>query len=246
MRYFNLFILATLAVLITACFGGSTYYLSTDDARGIEAGDKVYRQGISIGEVEDVSFDGDKVKIEISVEEPLYENQGFDIRTGADGLQLELDRPDQDANALAGGATINDRNFGEGFLQGLEGLGRGLEGIGEALERTFTTEGRNLEESLERIANRWEDAGEEFAEAAEEWAEEHEEDFEELERKLERWENRNEADFEAFGEEVEAWAENFEGDIEDFVETMEKVSEDHEVGSRAWKREMRRAFKKLQ
>ncbi len=250
MRYLNLCAFFLLAILVAACTSDKTYQLLTNDARGIESGDEVYRQGIRVGEVEEVAFDGDQVKIEISIEEPLYEGQGFSIRRGEDGQQLELDRPDREANALADGAIVTDHNFGDDLLIGLDGLGHGLEGLGEALgsamENAFGRDGEKLERSLERIANRWENTGENIGEAIEAWAEEHEDELEALEFKLEKWAKEHESDFEAFGEEVEAWAENFEGDMEDFVDEMERVSDKYEVGSRAWKREMRKVLKDLE
>lgn len=249
MRYLNLCILSVLAILLAACTSDKTYHLMTDDARGIEEGDEVYRQGISIGEVEEVEFDGDMVKIEISIDEPIYEGQGFNIRRDDGERQLQLDRPDSDANALADGATVVGNGISDELILGLEGLGKGLEGLGEglgeAMSNLLENDGENLEESLERIANRWEAAGEGLGEAIEEWANEHEDELEELEIKLERWANEHEDDFEKFGEEVEAWAEDFEGNMEDFVDEMERVSDRHEVGSRAWKREMRKVLEDL-
>ncbi|MEM9928596.1 MAG: MlaD family protein [Bacteroidota bacterium] len=249
MRYLNLSVLLVLATLLAACTSDKTYQLMTDDARGIEAGDEVYRQGISVGEVEAVEFAGDMVKIDITIDEPLYEGQGFEITRDGKERQLELDRPDRGANALADGATVIEGDFGRDLARSLDGLGEGLEGLGEglseALSNVFEGDGENLEESLERIANRWETAGEGLGEAIEEWAEEHEEELEELEVKLERWANEHEEDFEKFGEEVEAWAEDFEGNMEDFVLEMERISDRHEVGSRAWKREMRKVLEDL-
>ncbi|MFK8161996.1 MAG: MlaD family protein [Lewinella sp.] len=267
MRYLNFCLLLVLAIAITAC-GGNTYYLTTDDARGIEAGDPVYRQGIAVGEVEDVRFEGRHVNIEISTSESLYEDQGFSIRRGAEGLQMELDRPAPNANKLADGATISENAFG---LDLMEGIG---EGLGLALEQTIGRDGEKLEYTLEKLANRFEasaegwgerierwaedheedieawaeeleENSEEFAEAAEAWAEEHEDEFKELGRKLERWSEENEGEFKEFSEEVDAWAEDFDGDMDDFVQALERVSNRHKVGSTAWKREMKKALRDL-
>ncbi|WP_020571758.1 MlaD family protein [Neolewinella persica] len=271
MRYLNFCLLLILATIITAC-GGNTYYLTTDDARGIEAGDPVYRQGIAVGEVEDVRFEGRHVNIEISTREALYEDQGFSIRHGAEGLQLELDRPVAGANQLADGATISEDPFGEHLLEGLEGLG---EGIGLALERTLGRDGEKLEYTLEKLANRFEagaegwgkrierwaeeheeeieewaealeENSEEIAESAEAWAEEHEEEFKELGRKLDRWSKENEVEFKEFSDEIDAWSEDFDGNMEDFVQALERVSNRHKVGSKAWKSEMKKALKDLE
>jgi len=271
MRYLNFCLLLVLAVVITAC-GGNTYYLMTDNARGIETGDPVYRQGITIGEVEDVRFEGRHVNIEISTKESLYENQGFSIRSGAGGLQLELDRPMSHANQLADGATISEGEFGGRLLDGLGELG---EGLGLAIEQTIGRDGEKLEYTLEKLANRFEasaegwgeriekwaedheedieawaeeleEKSEDFGESAEAWAEEHEEEFKALGRKLERWSKENEVDFKEFSEEIDAWAEDFDGNMEDFVQELERVSNRHKVGSNAWKKEMGKVLKDLE
>lgn len=271
MRYVNASLIIMLALLFTAC-GGNTYYLTTSDARGLSPGDDVYRQGIVIGEVEDVRFDGNEVRIEISTNEPLYEDQGFAIRRGADGQQVELDRPDNNANPLADGANIRDNFVGEDLLNGLDDLGAGLS---QALENTFGRDGEKLENSLERLARRFEQSAEGWGKALEDWAEEHEADieawaeqlendgedlegaaknwakkhdreFRELGQKLKRWSQENEPEFKAFSEEIDAWAEGFNGDMEDFVSELERVSDQHKVGSEAWKREMEKVLKELE
>jgi len=271
MRYLNFCLLLILAIVFTAC-GGNTYYLTTDDARGIEAGDPVYRQGIAVGEVEDVRFEGKHVNIEISTNEPLYEDQGFNIRSGSEGIKLELDRPNSHANELADGATISEDEFSENLLSRLEGLG---EGLGMALEETLGRDGEKLEYALEKLANRFEasaegwgkrierwaedheeeieewaeqleENSEEFVEAAEAWAEEHEDEFKELGRKLENWSKENEGEFKEFSDEIDAWAEDFDGNMDDFVRALERVSNDHKVGSKAWKKEMKKALRELE
>lgn len=270
MRYFNFCLLMILAIVFTAC-GGKTYYLTTNDAKGIEAGDPVYRQGIAVGEVEDVRFEGKHVNIEITTNESLYEDQGFYINSrSGDGVKLELDRPSSHANELADGAIISEDVFGNDHL--LEGLG---EGLGEAIERTIGRDGEKLERTIERLANRFEKSAEgwgerierwaeeheeeieewaeeleenseEFAEAAEAWAEEHEDEFKELGRKLENWSKENEGEFREFSDEIDAWAEDFDGDMDDFVRQLERVSNKHKVGSKAWKREMKKALNELE
>jgi hypothetical protein len=254
MRYLNFCLLLILTTVFMAC-GGNTYYLTTDDARGIEAGDPVYRQGIAVGEVEDVRFEGRHVNIEISTKEALYEDQGFNIRSGSEGVQLELDRPTSHANELADGATISEDMFGDDFLGGLEGLG---EGIGLALEKSLGKDGEKLEYTLERLANRFEagaegwgkrierwaedheeeieewaeqleENSEEISKTAEAWAEEHEDEFKELGRKLKNWSKENEGEFKEFSDEIDAWAEDFDGDMNDFV--LESVQK---LGKRNW------------
>lgn len=271
MRYLNFCLLVILAVAITAC-GGNTYYLTTDDARGLEAGDPVYRQGIAVGEVEDVRFEGRQVNIEISTDESLYEEQGFVIRSDARGMHLELDRPAPHANKLADGATISEDIFGDNLLNSLEDFG---EGLGLALEKSIGKDGEKLEYTLDKLAKRFEAGAEgwgkrierwaeeheeeiedwaeqleensdELAEAAEAWAEEHEEEFKALGRKLERWSKENEGDFREFSDEVDAWAEGFDGNMDDFVRELERVSNQHKVGSESWKKEMKKALKDLE
>ena len=195
--------------------------------------------------MEDVRFEGDEVQIEIAIDEPMYEGQHFNIRNNTNGRQLALARPGRDANALAKGAVVSDNYFNDDLM---EALGNSLENTlgrgGEELERSLEELARNMEgigEGLgERIANRLENAGEGFSEAISNWAEEHEEELEEMERKLQKWADEHEADFEAFDEELEAWEENFEGDIDDFVKGMRRISDKHEVGSNAWKREVKK------
>ena len=133
-RYLNLSLFFATAIFFTACGGNSTYFLLTDDAQGLDAGDPVYRQGIMVGEVEDVRFKGDQVQIEIEIEEPLYEGQDFKIRENADGRQLSLARPGRDANALVDGAVVKDDLFNGDLLEGLEDLGELGEALGNSLE----------------------------------------------------------------------------------------------------------------
>lgn len=241
-------LLFAIAIVFMACGGNHTYFLNTDNARGLEAGDLVYRQGVAIGEVEDVRFKGNEVQIEIAIDEPMYEGQRFNIRNGTNGRQLALARPGRDANALAKGAVVSDDYFNDDLLEGLgdaleNSLGNSFGRGGEELERSLEELARNLErtgEGLgERIANRLENAGESLSAAISGWAEEHEEELQELEQKLKKWADEHEADFEAFDEEMQAWEENFEGDIDDFVRGMRRISDKHEVGSKAWKREVR-------
>lgn len=270
MRYFNAVLFLALAVLLSAC-GGNTYYLTTNDARGLTSGDEVYRQGIVVGEVENVRFEGSEVRIEISTAEPLYENQGFSISRGADGPQLELDRPGNAANPLADGASIRDNFADSDLLSGLDDLG---DGLSRAMENAFGRDGEKLEYSLEKLANRFEQSAEgwgkalenwakehegeieEWAEqlennsedlekAAEDWAKKHEREFKQLGRKLERWSQENEPEFKAFSEEIDAWAEDFDGDMNEFVRELERVSDRHKVGSDAWKQEMKQVLEEL-
>lgn len=270
MRYLNATLFFALAVLLSAC-GGNTYYIMTNDARGLTAGAEVYRQGIVVGEVEDVRFEGREVRIEISTNEPLYEDQGFSISRGADGTKLEIDRPYDTANPLAEGATIRDNFAGADLLSGLDELGSGL---GRAMENAFGRDGEKLENSLERLAQRFEQSAEGWGKALEDWAEEHEGEIEEwaeqlegnsedlekvaqdwarkherefkaLGRKLERWSKENEPEFKAFSEEIDAWAEDFDGDMNEFVRELERVSDRHKVGSEAWKQEMKQVLEEL-
>lgn len=215
----------------------------TDDAQGLEAGDPVFRQGISIGEVEDVRFEGNEVQIEISIEESLYENQDFRIRYNGDGHQLALDRPSKNASALADGAMVKDDYLGENLLQGLEGLGKGLGEIGEAFGNAFERTGEDLEFSLEEWAKGIEKVGENFGEAMEDWAEEHEEDLEAMERDFEKWADENEEEVEAWEREMEEWGENFEGDIDDLINDFKQISRKHKIGSDTWKREVKKMMK---
>ena len=247
--FFNQSLLFAVAIVFMACGGSHTYYLNTDNAHGLEAGDLVYRQGITIGEVEDVRFEGDEVQIEIAIDEPMYEGQHFNVRNNTSGQQLSLARPGRDANALAKGAVVSDDYFNNDLL---EGLGEALE---NSLGNSFGRGGGELERSLEelandmegigeglgeRIANRLENASEGFSEAIANWAQGHEEELKEMEQELQKWADEHEADFEAFDEEMEAWGENFEGDVEDFVNGMRRISDKHKVGSNAWKREVER------
>ncbi len=222
-----------LALFFTAC-GGSTYYLETNDARGIEAGDDVYRQGIVVGEVEEVGFEGNQVKIEISVEEPLYEGQGFSIRGNHDAARLELDAPQTDANELAEGATLRSDGL-EVVLEGIGSLGNSL---GSAIENALGNGGIRLETRLEQLGERLERWGE----SMEDWGNDKEQRFEELERKLNAWAEDHEAEMEALDRDITAWSKNFEGDIEDFARIMEQVSEAHPVGSEAWKQALKEAL----
>lgn len=243
MRFLNFALFVAIVLVCTACGSDNTYYLMTDDAHGLEAGDPVYRQGISIGEVEDVHFEGNEVQIEINIEESLYENQDFRIRDNGDGHQLALDRPSKNASALADGAMVKDDFLGDDLLQGLEGLGKGLGEIGEAFGNAFERSGEDLEFSLENLANRIEEAGEGFGEAMENWAEEHEEDLKAMERDFEKWANENEAEVEAWEREMEEWGENYEGDIGDLVDGFKRISQEHKIGSNAWKREVKKLMK---
>jgi hypothetical protein len=237
-----------IVIAFTACGGNYTYFLNTNNANGLEVGDPVYRQGVAIGEVEDVHFEGDEVQIEIAIEEPMYEGQYFSIRNTVSGHELDLAKPGKDANALAKDAVVRNDYFNGDLL---EGLG---EALGNSLGNTLGREGEELERSLEKLANRMEGfgenlgerisnqmerAGEGFGEAISNWAEGNEEELEELARKLERWADEHEAEFEAFGEEMEAWEEEFEGDADDFVKEMSHISDKHKVGSNAWKREVK-------
>ncbi|MBC6996460.1 MlaD family protein [Neolewinella lacunae] len=228
--------LSTLFLLVlffTAC-GGSTYYLETTDARGIEAGDDVYRQGIVVGEVEEVGFEGNRVMIEISVQEPLYEGQGFSIRGEHATARLELDAPHSDANELAEGATLRH----DGLEVVLEGLGSIGNSIGDAIENVFSGGGRSLETRLEQLGERLERWGA----SMEDWGQNNEHRFEELERKLNAWAEDHEAEMEALDRDITAWSKNFEGDLEDFASIMEQVSEAHPVGSEAWKQALKEAL----
>lgn len=222
-----------LALLLTAC-GGSTYYLETNDARGIEAGDDVYRQGIVVGEVEDVGFEGKRVKIEISVKEPLYEDQGFSIRGGHGAARLELDAPHTNANELAEGATLRS----DGLEVVLEGLGNLGNSLGSAIENALGNGGNRLENRLEQLGERLE----RWSESMEDWGHNNEQRFEELERKLNAWAADNEAEMEALDQDITAWSKNFKGDLEDFARIMERVSDAHPVGSEAWKQALKEAL----
>jgi hypothetical protein len=243
MRFLNFVLFVTIVLVCTACGSNNTYYLMTDDAQGLEAGDPVFRQGISIGEVEDVRFEGNEVQIEISIEESLYENQDFRIRDNGDGHQLALDRPSKNASALADGAMVKDDYLGEDILQGLEGLGKGLGEIGEAFGNAFERTGEDLEFSLEEWAKGIEKAGEDFGEAMEDWAEEHEEDLEAMERDFEKWADENEEEVETWEREMEEWGENFEGDIDDLINDFKQISQKHKIGSDTWKREVKKMMK---
>jgi hypothetical protein len=237
----KLFLFLCLAVVFTAC-GGNTYYLYTEDAYGIDAGDDVYRQGIDVGEVEEVGFDGNQVKIEISINEPLYEGQGFRIREGMEGAQLELDRPASNANALADGATLRSDFFGEGFLEGIEHMGSA---IGNALENAFGPNGEKLERSLEQLGENLERKAEAWSERMENGGESQEQEFEDLERKLRIWADGHEAEFEELGREIDTWAADFDGDLEDLARVMDRVSDEHPVGSRAWKKALKNELEAL-
>lgn len=139
------FIAFLMLAILTSCSMDKQYFLRTDDAEGITEGAIVYRQGIEVGEVSEVSFDGNDVLIEIEINEPLYEDQGFDLERGPDGKpSVDLDRPDKDANELSPGATIENRGFG-----GLFG-----EHLGGSLEKTLTEGGKEIDASIEELFGR--------------------------------------------------------------------------------------------
>ena len=219
-----------IVIAFTACGGNYTYFLNTNNANGLEVGDPVYRQGVAIGEVEDVHFEGDEVQIEIAIEEPMYEGQYFSIRNTVSGHELDLAKPGKDANALAKDAVVRNDYFNGDLL---EGLG---EALGNSLGNTLGREGEELERSLEKLANRMEGFGENLGERISNQMERAGEGFGEA---ISNWAEGNEAEFEAFGEEMEAWEEEFEGDADDFVKEMSHISDKHKVGSNAWKREVK-------
>ncbi|MEO0732134.1 MAG: MlaD family protein [Bacteroidota bacterium] len=236
MQRLNYLLLFVTAAFLTAC-GGNTYHLSTTDARGLEVGDPVYRQGIAIGEVEDVAFDGDRVKITVALEEELYEDQSFSIHREDGETSVALGRPDRGANALANGSYLRQRGLEGDLFNGLEQLGTSLE---EAFEESFGPDGEKLERALENLGERLEESAESWGEALEEWGREHEEEFAELERELLRWADENEAEYKAFERDLEDWAEDFDGEVRDVARAMERAAEDHRVGSKAWKKALRR------
>ncbi|MEL7160787.1 MAG: MlaD family protein [Bacteroidota bacterium] len=240
MKRLNYVFFPLLAALLTAC-GGNTYYLSTNDARGLESGDLVYRQGIAVGEVAAVAFDDNLVKITVELDEELYEDQGFSIQRQDGETSVSLSRPDRDANALANGASLRRRGLDGDLFGGLEQLGTALE---EAFEESFGPDGEKLERALEGLGESLEGLGDNWDEALEEWGNEHEDEFADLERKLLRWADENEAEFKAFERELDEWAEDFDGDVRDVARAMERAAEEHPVGSKAWKKALRRKLEK--
>ncbi|MEL6276103.1 MAG: MlaD family protein, partial [Bacteroidota bacterium] len=216
--------------ILVACSDDRTYYLEVDDAKGIESGAKVVRQGIEIGEVDKVEFAEDKVKITIETEEPLFEDQDFRIARDDEGdRELIFRKPSTDAEELESGATIEGYSFGDADidLDGLDDLG---ETLGNAFERAFGPDGENMQDfanQMEAVARQFGARAEAFGEVFEEWAEENGDKLEDL------------------GNQMEEWAEEYGDEMEDFGEEMERISEKYEIGSKKWKEEMERALKEL-
>ncbi|MEM9260741.1 MAG: MlaD family protein, partial [Bacteroidota bacterium] len=158
MKAIQYFTLLLLAAVCFAC-GGHTYYLKTDNAAGLEAGDPVLRQGVPIGEVEDVRFADRRVEIEIQVEEPMYEGQSFIVRRNDYGSEVELTRPRSSASELAEGATVTN-SFGMEFG----------EELGEALVEALALKEEALANSLEGLSERLSNSAEGWDEGIEERA----------------------------------------------------------------------------
>lgn len=218
--------MAIFSLLLTACSSGYTYELTTDDAKGLSAGELVIRQGVEVGEVTSVDLEKEKVVITIKTDEPLYEDQDFKVSwADDDGKVLELDRPDSDANALASGAQIEDRSMNLDLdfdltLNGIEDIGKAIE---SGIESAFGRDGEKLESWARRMEDWADDFGseaEKWGEEMEAWAEENEDEFKELEEKLDRWREDNEEQYEAFEE--------------DLIE----ITKDHGIGSREWRNEV--------
>jgi ElaB/YqjD/DUF883 family membrane-anchored ribosome-binding protein len=247
----NFGLLICLSFIFFACSGNKTYYLNTNDAEGIRPGADVIRQGVVIGEVTGVEFDGDMVAIEVSVEEEVYEGQRFRLGREDGETVVKFGAPNVASEALPNGGTLRERNLevnlDDDLLNDLgevleETLGSAFELDGEDRDQLFSERnGNRLERAFEGLGEMLEGLGE----SLEEWAEEHEEDFKELEEKLEAWAEENEDEFEEFGREMEEWAEDFEGEMEDFGREMERISDKYEVGSERWKKEVRKALREL-
>lgn len=246
----NFGLLVCLSLVLFACSGNKTYYLNTSDAEGIRPGADVIRQGVVIGEVKEVDFDGDMVAIKVSVEDEVYEGQRFRLGREDGETVVKFGPPNVKSEALPNGGTLRERDIEDALLNELgdvleESLGAALELEEDRREEFFSeADGNRLERAFEGLGEML-GSLEGLGEAIEEWAEEHEEDFQELEEKLEAWAEENEDEFEEFGREMEEWAKGFEGEMEDFGREIERISDKHEVGSERWKREVRKALKEL-
>ncbi len=79
-----------LALLLVSCTTDKTYYLTTNNAAGLATGDKVYRQGLEIGEVTEVGFVGNEVQITIETNSALFAGQNFSINRDGDRRKLSF------------------------------------------------------------------------------------------------------------------------------------------------------------
>ncbi|MEM9837189.1 MAG: MlaD family protein [Bacteroidota bacterium] len=221
-----------LLIFAVACSGDSTYFLETNDAYGLEEGDKVYRQGVEVGEVQSVGFEGDMVRIKIASESPLFEGQAFGIDRDRDGVnRLELGAPPSDAKQLAAGETLKRENPLEDVF---EDLGKSMEGI---FEEAFGKDGEKLDELGEKFS----DLLETNVEGIAKWGKEMEAWGEEMEA----WAKENEEELERLGNNMERWAEEHEADFEDWGRELERISEKYEAGSEEWRRELRKSLERF-
>lgn len=109
--------LAVIAVMMLAAFraeslpligGGNTYYAEFTEAGGLKSGDDVRVAGIKVGEVKDVTLDGDVVKVEFLVEDGVdlgsETEAAIKIKTLLGAMMISLDSEGDDT--LAAGDEI--------------------------------------------------------------------------------------------------------------------------------------------
>lgn len=247
-------LIVTLMALLMACSSDREYYLQTSNARGVEAGADVYRQGIKIGSVTDVAFSGQDVKITISTDGPLYEDQEFSITSVDDGeMGIIFDKPAADAQELAARATLIDDNLnlfeselGLELEKGIESIfGKDGEKIEAKFEEVFGKDGEKLEAKFEemfgkdgeKIEAKFEEVFGKDGEKLEAVFEEaFGKDGEKLEAKLQEM-------FGEDGEKLEEMGKAFGAEFEELGNRIKEIDRQYEKDSPEWKREMKKAVR---
>lgn len=109
--------LAVLAALMLAAFradqlpligGGTTYYAEFTEASGLTAGDDVRIAGVKVGEVKDITLEGDRVRVAMLLDEgPEFGTQSsasIRIKTLLGAMTVSIEPAGDDE--MAGGETI--------------------------------------------------------------------------------------------------------------------------------------------
>jgi hypothetical protein len=256
-------LIVILMALLMACSSDREYFLQTSDARGVEVGAAVYRQGINIGSVTAVAFDEQDVKITISTDGPLYEDQEFTILPVEDGeIGIQFGQPSSNAQELAAGGTLvqEDDYLFESDL-GLEAVfgkdgekleakfeeafGKDGEKLKARFEEAFGKDGEKLEAKFEEMFGKdGEKLEAKFEELFGKDGEKLEAQFEELFGKDgEKLEAKLQEMFGEDGEKLKGMAESLGTEFEDLGNRIEAVNQKYEKDSPEWKREMQKAVR---